>query len=193
MSSPRERLIISAIALVRQHGVAGTGITELLAHAGAARRSVYQNFPGGKAQLIEESTRAAGQVATAVIAGFTAADDPRESLAGFVALWKDTLVTGEFESGCPVVAAAMGRSEAPGATIVADTVFSDWTALIAAQLRRSGIAEGTADSLASMVVCAVEGAVVLAVAARSVRPLDDVEKHVAELVRMHRSRVEPAG
>ena len=40
----RERLIVSAIELLRRNGVAGTGLAALLEHSGTARRSVYVNF-----------------------------------------------------------------------------------------------------------------------------------------------------
>ena len=48
----RERLIASAIELLRRNGVAGTGLAQLLEHSGTARRSVYVNFPGGKSELV---------------------------------------------------------------------------------------------------------------------------------------------
>lgn len=183
--SARERLINSTIALIRERGVAGTGITELLDHSDTARRSVYTNFPGGKAQLVEESTRVAGQVMSAVIAGFTASDNPAASLGGFIQLWKDTLVASDFKAGCPVAAAAMAGSSAPLAPAAAAEAFGAWENLIAAQLRCCAIGADTARSLATMAVSAVEGAVILAVATRSVRPLDDTGRHLTELVRLH--------
>lgn len=183
--SPRERLIAGAISLVRERGVAGTGITDLLARSDTARRSIYQNFPRGKAQLIEESTRAAGDLMSATISGFTAADSPVESLGAFVQMWKDTLEAGAFTAGCPIVAAALGGPEAPLAPAVAAEVFDDWTALLAEQLERAGVDGSAAGSLATTVVCAIEGAAILAIAARSVRPLDQVSGHLTELVSLH--------
>jgi hypothetical protein len=56
---------------------------------------------------------------------------------------------------------------------------------IAAQLHSFGVAGETARSLATTTVAAVEGAVVLAVASRSVQPLDDVGHHLSELARLH--------
>ena len=53
---PRERLIASAIDLVRARGVDGTGLAELLEHSGTARRSIYQHFPGGKAEAARGSS-----------------------------------------------------------------------------------------------------------------------------------------
>lgn len=183
--SPRERLIAGTIALVRERGVAGTGITDLLARSDTARRSVYQNFPRGKAQLVEESTRVAGQLMSSIIAEFTATDSPVESLVAFVQMWKDTLEASDFTAGCPIVAAALGGTEAPLAPAVAAEVFDDWMNLLAAQLERAGVGESVARSLAATTVCAIEGAAVLAISSRSVRPLDQVAVHLAELVSLH--------
>ncbi|MFD6397420.1 TetR/AcrR family transcriptional regulator [Nocardia sp. NPDC060249] len=180
--SPRERLIAGTIALIRERGVAGTGITDLLARSDTARRSVYQNFPGGKAELVEESTRAAGAMMSSIIAEYTAGEDPVASLAAFIQIWKDTLTSSDFTAGCPIVAAALGGTEAPSAPAAAAEVFADWTNLLAAQLTRSGLDESAARSLAMTAVCAVEGAAIVSISSRSVRPLDEVGSQLAALV-----------
>lgn len=189
--SPRERLIAGTIALLRERGVAGTGITDLLARSDTARRSVYQNFPRGKAQLVEESTRVAGQLMSSIIADFTATDSPVDSLVAFVQMWKDTLEASDFTAGCPIVAAALGGTEAPLAPAVAAEVFDDWMNLLAEQLQRAGVGESVARSLATTAVCAIEGAAVLAISSRSVRPLDQVAVHLAELVSLHSGEMSP--
>ena len=56
----RERLTSATAALMQRHGVAGTGIAEILAESGVTRRSIYLNFPDGKAELVAAATRAAG-------------------------------------------------------------------------------------------------------------------------------------
>jgi AcrR family transcriptional regulator len=183
--SPRERLIAGTIALVRERGVAGTGITDLLARSDTARRSIYQNFPRGKAELIEESTRVAGQLMSSIIAEFTASDSPTDSLVAFIQMWKDTLEASDFTAGCPIVAAALGGPEAPLAPAVAAEVFDNWANLLAEQLERAGVGESAARSLATTAVCAIEGAAILAISSRSVRPLDQVGVHLAEIVSLH--------
>lgn len=183
--SPRERLIGATIGLVRERGVAGTGITDLLARSNTARRSVYNIFPGGKAQLVVESTRVAGTMTTNVIAELTASDDPLQSLTSFVTIWKNTLVASDFTAGCPIVAAAMAGAEASAAPEAAAEAFAAWEAAIASQLGRCGVEVKTAHSLAMLALSAIEGAVVLSIASRSVRPLDDTELHLAELVQLH--------
>lgn len=171
----RERLIESAIELVRRHGVAGTGLAELLEHSGTARRSVYLNFPGGKSELITEATRTAGRLLDPAPEG-----DVRESLVAFVETWKETLRSTDYTAGCPVVAAALGRSEAPAAADAAGEVFTVWQTAIAEQLRAVGI--GEPESLATTIVAAVEGAVVLCLATRSTDPLDRTARMLDELL-----------
>ncbi|MFD4785360.1 TetR/AcrR family transcriptional regulator [Rhodococcus qingshengii] len=186
---PRERLIKSAIDLVRERGVAGTGITELLEHSNTARRSIYMHFPRGKAELIEESTLTAGQMMGSILAHYTSGDNPAESLRNFIEMWKSTLVTSDFTAGCPIVAAALAGPSAASVPEVAADVFRHWENLLTEQLQRADIDEGAARSLATMAVCAVEGAVIVAISSRSVTPLDQVGTHLSELVSLHRSKL----
>lgn len=178
---------MGAIDLIRRHGVAGTGMTELLAHSNTARRSIYQNFPRGKRQLIEEATRTAGQVMAAAI---TATEEGRSSvtrLASFVRMWKDTLLAADFTAGCPVVAAALSGSEVPAAPAIAAEAFGEWEALIAEQLTGEGLAAAVAESLATTAVAAIEGAVVMSIATRSVVPLDRAAEQLEYLLRCRMS------
>ena len=69
-SDAREKMIQSTTALVRERGVEATALSDVLEHSGAPRGSIYHHFPGGKAQLVEEATRAA---AGAFAAGMVAA------------------------------------------------------------------------------------------------------------------------
>ena len=48
----RERLTAATATLMQRQGVAGTGIAEILSTSGVTRRSIYLNFPGGKAELV---------------------------------------------------------------------------------------------------------------------------------------------
>lgn len=188
---PRERLINSAIDLVRQRGVAGTGITELLEHSNTARRSIYMHFPRGKEELIEESTRAAGQAMGSVIASCTAGDSPAESLLNFIEMWKRILRASDFTAGCPIVAAALAGSAAASVPAVAADAFRHWEGLLSEQLERAGVGGSAARSLATMAVCAIEGAAILAISSRSVCPLDQVGVHLAELVSLHLGHSRP--
>ncbi|MEV6554846.1 TetR/AcrR family transcriptional regulator [Nocardia sp. NPDC051756] len=184
---PRERLIMGAIDLIRRNGVAGTGMTELLAHSNTARRSIYQNFPRGKQQLIEEATRTAGQVMAAAITATEEGGSSASRLASFVRMWKDTLLAADFTAGCPVVAAALSGSEVPAAPTIAAEAFAEWEGLIAEQLTGEGLDAAAAESLATMAVAAIEGAVVMSIATRSVTPLDRAAEQLDYLLRCRMS------
>src|SRR5579864_69473 len=90
-SPPRQRMIESAAVLIRERGVQATSFSEVLAHSRAPRGSIYHHFPGGKAQLVEEATRYAGDFTAAGLAAAIAQDDPVGAITGFVAMWRRIL------------------------------------------------------------------------------------------------------
>lgn len=165
--------------------MAGTGLAGLLEHSGTARRSVYVNFPGGKSELVTEATRTAGHRMDAMLAAATPDDTARNSLAAFVDSWKATLRLSDYNAGCPIVAAALGRSESASAADAAGEVFAGWQTMIARRLRTEGADITVADSLATTIVAAVEGAVILCLAARSTDPLDRTAQMLDALIVRH--------
>ena len=179
----RDRLTAATATLMQRHGVAGTGIAEILATSGVTRRSIYLNFPGGKAELVAAATRAAGDEMTATLRGYM--DDP-DPIGAFADMWGEVLVSTDFEGGCPIVAAAFSRAEAPEAASTAADVFAEWGQLLADRLREDGINRAAAQSLSTTVVAALEGAVILSRAARSIKPLTQVSRHLNELISQHR-------
>jgi TetR/AcrR family transcriptional regulator, lmrAB and yxaGH operons repressor len=179
----RDRLTSATATLMQRHGVAGTGIAEILKTSGVTRRSIYLNFPGGKAELVAAATRSAGDEMTATVRGYMDEPDP---VGAFTRMWSDVLVSTDFEGGCPIVAAASGRDESPEGANTAADVFTDWTEVLADRLRRDGIKNAAAQSLSTTIVASVEGAVILSRAQRSTKPLEQVSDHLNELIAAHR-------
>jgi TetR/AcrR family transcriptional regulator, lmrAB and yxaGH operons repressor len=183
--SARDALIASATGLVCRRGVAGTGLNALLEDSGVARRTVYLNFPGGKEELIAESTRVAGQALTALIQSPDDDDDPAQAVQAFIDAWKAALRESQSQAGCPIVAAILGRADAPAAAQVAVEAVNDWRAILADRLVRTGVDRDTARSLATMTIAAIEGAVIIALASQAPDALDDVARHLIELIKLH--------
>ena len=179
----RERLTAATATLMQRQGVAGTGIAEILSTSGVTRRSIYLNFPGGKAELVAAATRAAGDELSTTLRDCIEQRDP---IAAFTRVWSEILISTDFEGGCPIVAAAFSRAEAPEAASTAADVFDEWTQLLADRLRQDGINRAAAQSLSTTVVAALEGAVILSRAARSTKPLTQVTRHLNELISQHR-------
>ena len=102
----RERLTSATATLMQRHGVAGTGIAEILSTSGVTRRSIYLNFPGGKAELVAAATRSAGDELTTTLRDCIEQPDP---IGAFTRVWSEILISTDFEGGCPIVAAAFSR------------------------------------------------------------------------------------
>ena len=183
--SARDALITSVTGLVRRRGVAGTGLNALLEDSGVARRTVYLNFPGGKAELVAEATRISGQALTSVLESADDGGDPVQAVQTFIDQWKVQLRATQLEAGCPIVAAILGRTEAPAAARVAAEAFGDWQVILADRLVRAGVADESARSLATLTIAAIEGAIIIALATQSTDALDDVARHLIEVIELH--------
>jgi AcrR family transcriptional regulator len=171
---PRERMIRSAVALFRRHGVHGTSFSDVLEHSGAPRGSLYHHFPGGKAQLAEEATRHAGQFIAAGLAAALEQQDPAAAIRDFATLWHEVLRRSDFTAGCPIVSASLEGERSPAARDAAAAAFREWERLLAAGFERHGVSAERSRSLATLAVAAIEGAIVLARAQRSSKPLERV-------------------
>jgi AcrR family transcriptional regulator len=180
----RDRLTSATATLMQRHGVAGTGIAQILDTSGVTRRSIYLNFPGGKAELVTAATQFVGGEMTTTIRDLVETPDP---VSAFARMWSAVLADTDFTGGCPIVAAACGADEAPEAAAAAAEVFATWGGLLAGRLVRDGITEDVAQSLSTTIIAAMEGAVIMARAARSITPLEQVAHHLEGLIATHRT------
>ncbi|MFI7002792.1 TetR/AcrR family transcriptional regulator [Nocardia sp. NPDC050175] len=180
-TGPRARLIESAIELVREQGVAGAGLTALLDRGKASRNSLYQHFPSGKSELVATATTVAGARLATVIEKVTAARPPQQWFDALFGWWITALDTSSFRTGCPIVGAALAESE-PDVQASAGAVFADWHARLGIGFADAGLPAAAAESFASFVISALEGAIVQSRAMKSSQPLADAQKHLSVLL-----------
>jgi AcrR family transcriptional regulator len=182
-SDSRERMVLSAAALLREYGASATSIDRVLAHSGAPRGSVYHHFPDGRAQLIDEAVALAGDFISGLIDAATRADDPVEAVDALFALWREQLVDSGFRAGCPIVAVAVETNdEAPHLARSAAAVFARWQQALAALFVRHGLPEQRGERLAAFVVAAVEGAVIMCRAEQSTAALEATAAEIHDLL-----------
>lgn len=178
----RARMVTGAAVLFRERGVAGTALTDVVEQANAPRGSIYHHFPGGKAQLAAEATNEAGRfigrMLSTVLAG-----DLKDAVTAFIDFFRLQLPDSDFTAGCPVAAGALEFGEAPEARDRAGETFTAWESTLATALWQHGIPVEEAEEMATATVCAIEGALILARAQRSTRPLDRVEAFLQRQVR----------
>ncbi|MFE0456453.1 TetR/AcrR family transcriptional regulator [Streptomyces sp. NPDC058914] len=183
---PRERMVFSAAQLIRRDGVVSTGMREVAAHAGAPRGSLQHYFPGGKEQLVNEAVGWAGRYAGNRVARFLAAlpePTPGGLFAEMVRQWTDEYETAGFAGGCPVAAATVDCSESAVSTREAvAAAFAAWIGPVARALADMGVPEERADALATLMISALEGAILIARAERDVRALTTVARELGPVL-----------
>ncbi len=176
--TPRERMVRSAAQLIRTKGVSGTGVREVVAHAGAPRGSLQHYFPEGKDQLVTEALLWMGGVAARRVGrALDRASDrvPSALLAELASDWRDEFLTQGYDGGCPLVAAASDvAATSAGLRTAIGRAFDAWQEPLGAALVECGIPVRRAPALAVVVISALEGAIVLARTRHDPAPLDAV-------------------
>lgn len=175
-AATRDRIVRGAADLVARLGVAGVSIERVRVASGVSRSQVCRYFPAKEA-LIDAVVDF--QIA-AVLARQCSLLSSLESLADLQA-WVDDVVelnrARNGARGCPLGSLVSQLAEQSGPVRVKlDHAFHTWQSYLAAGLRRMqdrGELNGEADvdELATGVVAALQGGLILAQAARSEKPL----------------------
>lgn len=181
-TNTRQKMLYSAVELLRERGAAGVTVDAVLARSGAPRGSVYHHFPGGRAQIMTESLTLAGDAIGAII-DEAATQGPDRAIQRIGEFWTAILHDSDFDAGCPVVSVAVGgapddRHLQPG---IAE-IFDRWRQALTTTLTAEGVEPARAGRLATMAIASVEGAVILCRVQRTTRPLDDVIAELATLL-----------
>ncbi|HET7690026.1 MAG TPA: TetR/AcrR family transcriptional regulator [Nocardioidaceae bacterium] len=185
-AATRARVVESAMERMRRQGVGATSMLDAIADAGASRGSLYHYFPGGRAQLIEEATALAVQEYTDAFSLIVELD-AEQALPLVVEYWRIKVAESDFEAGCAVAAAALGGSDIAAARAKAGEAFTSWIGMIEQVLRNSGVPADRIPSVATLALSAIEGAVVIGLAHRSVEPMEQIAVELLELVRALRA------
>jgi TetR/AcrR family transcriptional regulator, lmrAB and yxaGH operons repressor len=177
--SARERMVESAVVLLAKRGFQGASFTEVLAHSRAPRGSIYHHFPDGKEQLIAAAIDYAGARAVLLLDALSGRR-PVEIVDAFMAMWRAVLERSGFTAGCSVLAVTVSADSAE-LLARAGQVFRSWQARLAELFTAAGLAADDADGLATMMIAASEGAVVLARAEQALAPLETVHRQLRRL------------
>jgi TetR/AcrR family transcriptional repressor of lmrAB and yxaGH operons len=184
----RDRAIRTAATLFRAQGYHATGLNQVLAEGGLPKGSLYFHFPGGKEQLAVESLQRSGEeLCAAIAAALASTTDPAVAFDRILAALGEHLVATDFREGCPVATVALdAAAQSEPIRVACEGVYDSWEGLVAQHLRAAGV-QG-ADGLATVLVAAVEGAILLARTRRDVTPLQTVGTHLRALLAPERSQ-----
>jgi AcrR family transcriptional regulator len=184
--SPRERMVYSAVQLVRARGVNGAGVRDVVEQARAPRGSFQHYFPGGKDQLVGEAVLWAAGFAADRVRGYReTARKPTPSglFAHMARQWKDEFGRRGFERGCPLMAAAADLVGA-GSPVAGQlrTGIERWEAAVADELVAMDVPPRRAKRLATLMISTLEGAIMSARVRGDAGPLTTVVAELAPLL-----------
>jgi len=191
-SPARARMVESAAILIRERGIHGVGLREVVAHSGGPRGSLGRFFPGGKTQLMTEALDLAlADVFVELERTLREAESFREAIGEVVAPWRYLLVEHDFALGCPLAATVVDAiADNPDLRDHVTELLARYHAAVASLYVKFGDSPTQAAEQATVLFAALEGALILARARRNTEPLDAVERHFAARAQSPRSALE---
>jgi AcrR family transcriptional regulator len=182
---PRERMVFAAAQLIRRGGVGSAGMREVAARAEAPRGSLQHYFPGGKEQAVAWAGRYAGRRIDRFLTDLAERAEPTPGalFAAMAQQWIDEFEAEGFHTGCPVAAVTVDSAAAtPSAREAAASAFTAWTTPLTSALTGLDVPVDRAPALATLMISALEGAILLSRAHESTDPLTTVAAELSPLL-----------
>lgn len=184
MTTKRDAIIETTCHLIEMQGYHATGINQILEESGAPKGSLYYYFPEGKEELaseaIERSSRVIEQRIREVIRGGV---DPAEGIRTFFVTLSEHIDASGYRQGGPLTAIAVeAASTNERLRTACNDAYTLWQAAFAERLRDQ-FDDKRARSLASLIVAALEGAIILSRSERTVEPLLSAGHELERLIR----------
>jgi len=167
--------------LMRRQGLAATGLNQVVAESEAPKGSIYFHFPGGKEELAAEAIKASGESIRRLIdTTLKAADSPEAAIQRLATGLAAVLAASGYEDGCPIATVALEASATSDYICRSSSdAFRSWERAISDRLTEFGWRAEEADSAASFVLSALEGALILSRAYKDTGPLLTVGEQFA--------------
>jgi AcrR family transcriptional regulator len=179
-SPARARMVRSAATLIRERGIHGVGLREIVAHSGGPRGSLGRYFPGGKTQLVTEAIDVViAELSDQVDDALTQAKTFPDAIGVIVAPWRRLLVDHNFALGCPMAATVVDAADNDDLRVHVNELLTRWQDSVADVYVRFGDSPSAAQEQSTVLLAAIEGALILARARRTTEPLDTVERYFA--------------
>lgn len=175
-------MVTTTAKLLRRQGYFGTGLNQIVAEAEAPKGSLYFHFPGGKEQLAAEAIAASAAYLDAAMLACERTT-ARESLELYIAEAASLLERSNYTEGCPIATVVL--EVAPTSRMIGDACAEAIELLLTrltGWLARDGWDAGTARQRAQLIYGAIEGALLLAKALRSIEPLTTLRRELPALL-----------
>jgi TetR/AcrR family transcriptional regulator, lmrAB and yxaGH operons repressor len=183
-SDTRDRLVRTTSRLLRKQGYGATGLNQVMAEAQAPKGSMYFHFPGGKEELAAAAVdHFAERVTWRLQAGLEEAGTVSEAVATFFDDYIEHFQRTDFAEGCAVATVALDAAAAHEALATATgRALRGWIERFAEALEAEGRSPAEAHALATLIVAAIEGTIVIGKGERSTEPLVAVRAVLRDLL-----------
>ncbi len=167
----RDRLISATGRLLRRQGYAATGLNQVVAEADAPKGSMYFHFPGGKEELAAAAVDRFAERITANMTSLLARRTVAGAIEGFFDSYIEYFERTDFRDGCVVATVALDEASTHELLAkAASQALHTWVDLLADAFQSEGRDPDEAHDLATLVIAALEGTIVMAKGQRSVEP-----------------------
>jgi AcrR family transcriptional regulator len=183
-SDTRDRLVRTTSRLLRKQGYGATGLNQVMAKAQAPKGSMYFHFPGGKEELAAAAVDYfAERVMLRMEKGLAEAATVGEAVAGFFDGYIEHFQRTDFSEGCAVATVVLDAAANHEALAAATgRALRGWVDRFAEALEAEGRSPAEAHRLATLIIAAIEGTVVIGKGERSTEPLVAVQAVLRELL-----------
>ena len=163
----RERIIERAAGLFNRRGVAGSSVADVMAATGLQKGGIYRHFESKEALALEAFDFAVGEMTEEFRRALAGKRGAVERLDAMIGVYAGLAVAPPVPGGCPLLNAGVEHADADGALRErVREAMAGFLALVRGTIRR-GQADGElrpevdADAVASFMVAAIEGGVLL--------------------------------
>lgn len=173
----RDRLLASAVQLLSERGLEGTGLAALIEASGTTKGSLYHFFPEGKSQWVAEALSLySAQMRAGLDARLAKAAMPGAAVAAFIEDAAKRQESQGFTRSCPIGAVALDVAPDDPLAAHCNALFDDWATTLAVHLRPGDRKEGRA--LAEWVIASFQGALLLSRVRRNAAPLREAARRL---------------
>jgi TetR/AcrR family transcriptional repressor of lmrAB and yxaGH operons len=172
-SDTRDRLVRSTSRLLRTQGYAATGLNQVMAEADAPKGSMYFHFPGGKVELAAAAVdHFAGRATRRMDRYLADHDTVRDAVTAIFDAYVEHLDVTSYTEGCAVATVALDAAGTHETLAEATSrAFRAWTGTLASALEAEGRSPTQAHALATLIIAAIEGTIVMAKGEHSTEPI----------------------
>ena len=181
----RNGILKAAARLFRRNGYAATGLNEILAASGAPKGSLYHYFPGGKDDLGASTVYMAGEMVSNTLRELAeTASTPEEFVENYCDRLAHWISLSKFRDGCPISTILLEKSGTNEAIRKAgQESFSNWKSVFEEVLLRCNMDRKQAREKSTLLVSAIQGAILLSRVEQSVTPFDILKRNSKSLLK----------